>query len=328
MKYVKKFKLWGEEIFIKDKEARDNIATLSEKVDNVQEIIPDVMSDQVGRYYVDGTNGNDENDGLTSGTAFKTLDRFFELARETKYDIRCYIISAGTYNVKPVSSFTSIAVHISATVNGVLVNFQTVQNSPNVYRNLAWYQCHLNIGFLNPTSSLDRITIAVNGGTDRGNFMYFDSGSFWFENCTFLNAIASYGAGGHFENCTICGLLMWWSKTRITNCIMNYNGSVVGSNYYLFRMYNTDVLVTGGDSQINIQNDGSTFALFQGCRIFFDRNFSDESAGTGTCTSGSWTFDGCVIPINQARFTGLKRACPNIDYGDSINIIGTLNSVS
>lgn len=49
-------------------------------------------------YYVDVTGGDDSNDGLTSATPFKTLNRFFELANEQTF-LACHITTAGTYNV-------------------------------------------------------------------------------------------------------------------------------------------------------------------------------------------------------------------------------------
>lgn len=49
-------------------------------------------------YYIDAQNGNDSNDGLTKNTAFKTLDKFFDVTANSGYtDVRCLLCSAGEY---------------------------------------------------------------------------------------------------------------------------------------------------------------------------------------------------------------------------------------
>lgn len=49
-------------------------------------------------YYIDAANGNDSNDGLTKNTAFKTLDKFFDVTANSGYtDVRCLLCSAGEY---------------------------------------------------------------------------------------------------------------------------------------------------------------------------------------------------------------------------------------
>ncbi len=49
-------------------------------------------------YYIDAQNGNDSNNGLTKNTAFKTLDKFFDVTANSGYtDVRCLLCSAGDY---------------------------------------------------------------------------------------------------------------------------------------------------------------------------------------------------------------------------------------
>lgn len=318
---------------IEDKYARDHLSTAEEDITNINESITNIngaiddITDDISnlndssvvnmsanRYYVDGVNGSDDNDGLTEATAFKTLEKFLDLANKVKLDVRCYIISAGTYSTPAVASYASISIHITANVDGVILNFRTVDG-----RNFAFYQCHVNI----QAAEGHTVTIKVNNGISRTNALYFDSGSFWFVNCIFTNNVYSYGSGGHFGYCTLVGLHGWYSGFRCDHVKFNYDGLSNNDDCFLFRMLNCNLYITGGDpnpTQINILSDGSKFALFRGCRLSFDRNFG-SNGGTGQCTSGNWLFDQCVIPISQTRFNGLKDRCTNVNYGDD-NIIG------
>ena len=91
------------------------------------------------RYYIDGTNGNDDNDGLTSATAFKTIDKF--LSMSSKYtELRGYIISAGTYTSILGDTIAGVSIHISTSVPGVILEF-----TPDISNDVAFYGGHINL---------------------------------------------------------------------------------------------------------------------------------------------------------------------------------------
>ena len=88
------------------------------------------------RYYVDGVNGNDENDGLSAGTAFKTIAKWLSLINDKGLtEIRCYIQSAGVYEV-PYSTFNGVSMHITGNASGIILKLSS---------NTAFYHGHYNL---------------------------------------------------------------------------------------------------------------------------------------------------------------------------------------
>lgn len=96
------------------------------------------------RLYVDGVNGNDDNDG-SSSAPFKTLDRFLQTCNQDMTDIRCYIVSAGTY-VATLQVLQGMTLHITSTVPGVKIIWGSSDQEAFV-----WYNSHIN--FQGPTGS-------------------------------------------------------------------------------------------------------------------------------------------------------------------------------
>lgn len=70
------------------------------------------------RYYIKCNSGNDDNDGLTENTAWKTLDKLLDMLNEGLLDARCYLCEAGDYIIS--HQFIANAIlHIAPTCNGV-----------------------------------------------------------------------------------------------------------------------------------------------------------------------------------------------------------------
>ena len=89
------------------------------------------------RYYVDIVNGNDNNDGLTSETAFKTLNKWLELAK-IYTDIRCYLVSSGVYEITGFNSFANFTLHISSMQPNTKVKLVTPNTDLPLY-NSYWH---------------------------------------------------------------------------------------------------------------------------------------------------------------------------------------------
>ena len=156
------------------------------------------------RFYIDGVNGDDENDGLTQETAFKTLDRFLEEAN-TRSDIRCYIISDGTYTIeKPVVAHTTI--HISANTNNVIIDTSD---------EFTFYNFHLNI---------ENLTFRYTSN----NVPHMETGSFVVNNCVIPQAI-------RFYDCMVSILDSTINEMRFDNCRLYMNNITIDgkakSNY-------------------------------------------------------------------------------------------------
>lgn len=91
------------------------------------------------RYYVK-KSGNDENDGKTEDTAFQTMDKFFSLLNEGNSEIRCYITEPGVYDVS-CNLFNFVALHITGSVDGVILNFTEDDWSDGI----VFYNSHINL---------------------------------------------------------------------------------------------------------------------------------------------------------------------------------------
>ena len=124
--------------------------------------------------YLDGVNGNDNNDGLTSATAFKTFDRAMQ---EANYygDFRIYIVAAGAYSWSN-PTLNGLTLHIVPRVNDVVLNVGA--NNPTIA--ISIYNCHINIGDDDYQLTLNMPDTAI-----------ANSQPIYFENCaTTINNVA------------------------------------------------------------------------------------------------------------------------------------------
>lgn len=113
----------------------DDLGDLTDKVDH---LLDNNRNNDNLRYYIDGVNGSDDNDGLTSATAFKTIDKWLSLVN-SRASLRCYIISAGTYTITK-RIINSCELHIESTLpNNTDVIIECVEDEIVVYNS------HVNI---------------------------------------------------------------------------------------------------------------------------------------------------------------------------------------
>lgn len=148
-------------------------------------------------HYIDGVNGNDNNDGLTQGTAFKTVDRFLELLNTEANDIRCQIISAGTYNItKNVVSGANI--HIQGAVDGITLHFAIDHNGQ-------WYGFHYN---------LNNVTVTV----AEGYRIYFEQSTVTLTDVVMDNDdLRFYGCNLDISGTTFKTVTFYFSKGDLSN---------------------------------------------------------------------------------------------------------------
>ena len=95
------------------------VATLEKSVEqmsNVQHRAFERMN-----YYIDGVNGNDNNDG-TETRPFRTLNKFMELTKEYSV-IEGHIMSSGTYEADGYSTIGGCDIRIYGETSGISVYF-------------------------------------------------------------------------------------------------------------------------------------------------------------------------------------------------------------
>lgn len=159
------------------------------------------------RFYIDGTNGLDTNDGQSADSALKTLDAFLKICENEQADIRCYILSAGTYEITR-TSITGVAIHLTANVPDVHILFKSEQGYT------AFYGCHFNV----------QGTTGGNINIDSTGYWYCDGGAHWFQYCNFNSEFRFYACGALIEHSKFNQLKSYWSTLKL-------NHNTYGANY-------------------------------------------------------------------------------------------------
>ena len=162
-------KMKNQEIIDLTNEIKTINSTLTELIDNLNNKITAVDNkyatyfnlfsrDNVD-FYVDGINGNDENNGSQS-KPFKTFDRF--LQEYYRYaELRCHFIgSASEYDMNSIETFNNCGMHLfnDSDNTNITINFNGVYTP-------GFYNSHLNID----NSSSKYITFNI------PNNLYFDN---------------------------------------------------------------------------------------------------------------------------------------------------------
>lgn len=213
-------------------------------------------SDHV-RWYIDGVNGNDDNDGSID-RPFKTLDKFFSCANNITTDIRAYIVHSGIYGVtKPV--INGCVVHITANVPDVTIYF-----SDNSERE-AFYNCHLNLKGLDVNNKLI-IDGAFGSWYTENSYNLFTFVKF---NIDYIN----YGGGDTFEQCELKTLnLTAWKGYIHTTTYTNTDPDTDDVNC----QDGCVVRMAGSTSFANRNGSGNgAHFRFAGCLVFLEHGANE-----------------------------------------------------
>ena len=147
-------------------------------------------------YYVDGTNGSDDNDGLTSLTAFATIDKFLETINTKSTDARCHIISNGIYKFGKTNFFNA-NIHIIGDTNDITLTSDLTE--------LVFYGGHINIRGIKwnmPNNYFDNVLVTVN-------------------QCTLISPMRIYGGAINMSDSTINQLRLSWTKAVLDDVVID-----------------------------------------------------------------------------------------------------------
>lgn len=208
------------------------------------------------RYYIDNLNGDDKNDGLSSSTAFKTLDRFFELAN-SQSELRAYLIHTGKYDIHNINVLSSLNIHIQDTIGGCIINFTTDDSDVAVYGG------HYNLSCTDTTDVNSKLTIQVNDGA---NNIYFDNSFLVASRVIFTDNLLASGIAS-LNNCEAQCIDFSYGYIRIGNGfkIKNEDGNKNG-----ITLNQTNMTTAGAVSWANLTyNIGGT-----GIGLYIGRNSS------------------------------------------------------
>ena len=135
-------------------------------------------------YYVDATYGDNNNDGETASTAFKTLAHALKLINEGVKDLGVYFVTSGTYTIpNDLRTLTTATLHLR-NYNNSDVTLQAENGTFVVYAShLSWY------GSAGHLFTIDIPTFRVDGG------------QFWADYVHFKTRLVDNGANCKFRWC-------------------------------------------------------------------------------------------------------------------------------
>lgn len=174
---------------------------LQENIDNLADNLDVVIEHQRikdhFRYYISQSTGNDDNDGLTAETAFRTVDRF--LKESDKYsEIRAYINSAGTYQITYGNNASGANIHIQANTSGVVLEFVSSENVETPEWSV--YLSHWNISGPDVNSKIKIRVVGLNG---EPGMLYFDNCLITFTAVDLETYTRVYHGAAFFSRCSI-----------------------------------------------------------------------------------------------------------------------------
>ena len=234
------------------------------------------------RYYVDGVNGSDDNDGLTSATAFKTIERFLSIANSStrgRSDIRCFILSAGLYDIGSNNEhvITGLALHITGSVPGVILNFLTAET-------IKFYTTHINFESLTIRVSDPSVTLSVDGG------------SFYFKQCTFECRLYMYAAMGHMEDCSCVSFLGEHSVMKILRTTITNTDQTVDAFYFR----DCHIVISGDGSASELASLGINNSFITGVDSVLEI-LADPASLTNSYYYGLSAYR-CIVRSSRRRF--------------------------
>lgn len=249
------------------------------------------------RYYVDAINGSDNNDGSQTAP-FKTLDHFLELYNTESTDMRCFIVSAGTYMIsKPV--LQGITLHITSTVPGVTIK-ALASEEPFVF-----YNSHINFQGSSPENFL---TFDCEYGRTYG-----DNCLYTLKNVHYTCAFWAYFCGIDADGCTFKYIRAEKSNLDI------YGGTVMTAtadvNAYLFFLDQCQGRLTG--SFTLPQNDPAEGQMNNSCIVTSQNSFYSieftASVGTHKRQNGIRSTNSTIF-VTESRLTALKNCGTSGNY--------------
>ena len=278
------------------------LSTLTDKIENSK--LLHVLNGI--RYYVDGVNGDDDNDGSIDAP-FKTLDKFFSVANDTyngRIDIRCFIVSAGTYNIGSGAEHTinHLTIHITGNVSGVILQFISTEDAK-------FYECHLNL------NNVSLVTTSTSTP-----YISIDGGSFAIVNCKFLSQVRVYSAQGYFRDCEILSCEATESTILFRNVIITNRDPSVTAYYFDTCL----IRLRGSAQQEELTEDGTSNSYIEGRSSFIDASITMRQRTFRYYYGLNCSFSTIHLPNDQYNF--FKTRCVYGDIAKGGNLISLTDS--
>lgn len=316
-KYVSKFKLFDDEIMLKDNEARSEIELIKSSMKDIKNEVTEIVTDSVtsakrfGNFYqgrVQGTSvlvPNEEGElsdiisGGGSGTfthPYTALNEYIKKVNDGQTHLQCTINVSGVYVIKePLLSDCILNITVEVDDVEIILNMSDADLDfilANCYFNL-----QANVGVNN---------VVLHTPTNQ-NKIYIHNGSLILNRVEYDGCIVGYGSYVHIYNSVIGRLELngcngHLSENRITNKDNRYNGITItrGSNMELggANADFADLNESGGTGASMIRIEGSS------CALQYAQNVATNYLYGITCNSST-------LYCTKARLDSFANNCAN-----------------
>lgn len=308
---VNRIQLGDQEYKLHDEDAASAIDNLTLGGNQLRDDVDELMANApVGtvetfrdcRFYVDPANGDDDNDGESAATAFRTLDRAFE--KFGKYGSLWIYLEAGNedYPVTKHGVFSGHTLHITAEADGCRIIFR----DPDwLSGGIPVYNSHWNLKARNASDKLYIKCYEQNTNTD--SHLYFDNTLLTIENVVFEDYIGFYGSTFNSKNS-----VLQYANFENSNVLTETNTEIANKDHtqYAMRFDNCQVKLTGTFSTDSLDAAGTAAAyLFRS---------SDAFVGSVIVSNQTNNYDhaidadqGSRVVISSARLATIDGYCAN-----------------
>lgn len=286
-------------------------ANIDNLADNLDVVIDHQRIKNHFRYYINNATGNDENDGLSEQTAFKTLDRF--LKETDRYaEVRGYITSSGTYHVTYGNVYANCNIHITARTANVTLDFLSEDSE-----DYAVYMSHWNLQGLD-----DSAHMAVTAHKENGDLadLYFDNCMLTFNRVDFNTIFRMYGGTLVCSRCSLIGcnivgaIFSFSDGIRITNTSPTPRLSPLS-------FINSYGRLIGGWQAEELTASGATFCYINSSVVFIGSVIVPNM--DTKYNYGLQVNPGSVVRISQSRLNNIASRTVNGNTFDVNSVIIT-----
>lgn len=270
--------------------------------------------------YVDSTNGDDSNDGLTKEQPKKTINNAIETYGNKGIRPEFRIgLKAGSYDFRAFN-MTGLSLHLGGYGGAGAITVNMI--NPNTDRfDVAFYSCHFAI------DGSQNYPFTFNFSNSDG--MYFDGCHFSATYSTFNGRVATIGGDSAFINCTIPSIRVARACSSLEKCNIGFI-DLVSANVqawqcsYLTYVSKSDYSTANENSLIHAQNsnihifgvsdtryDGApsmtNFCDLAGCRVVIGAAINPASGDTLVPFTGAVIINSCVLVSTAARWTAFTQ---------------------
>lgn len=261
--------------------------TVDQRINDVDARIQQYFGARNNWFYVDGVNGDDNNDGSNSHP-FKTLEKALLKANDGYANLSIGILSSGTYPVSQYNNLTYLSLHIYGYAANIIIDFTRTD--------FTTYGLHLNVRGNNGVMTIR----GASGG------FHFESGQLYAESIYFNFDMRIIGTNCHFIDCE-------FDNINVSESNLVFNGSLKFHN-----AQNVAVVcrIAGGTtsfyhSSITLDDAPSNGVTFIQCHGGVVAGFQNAAASFSTDLNNKYQYGlrsyNAVIAIYAVRLVSFSK---------------------